>query len=53
MSLGIDSEDLLRYAAEEHNEEPRRHVIDSLLRYSRSFEIRPSSMIGSIESVTN
>lgn len=53
MSLGIDSEDLLRYAEEEYNEEPRRHVIDSLLRYSRSLEIRPSSMIGSIESVTN
>jgi hypothetical protein len=53
MSLGIDSEDLLRYAGEEHTDEPRKHVIDSLLRYSKSLEIRPSSMIGSIESVTN
>jgi hypothetical protein len=53
MNLGIDSEDLLRYSNEEHNEEPRQHVIDSLLRFSRSLEVKTSKMVGKIESVTN
>ena len=53
MNLGIDSEDLFRYGNEEYNEEPGQNVIDSLLRFSRSLEIRPSKMIGQIEAVTN
>ncbi len=53
MNLGIDSEDLLRFSNEEHNEEPRQHIIDNLLRFSRSLEIRPSKMVGQIESVKN
>ncbi len=53
MNLGIDSEDLFRYGNEEYNEEPSQNVIDNLLRFSRSLEIRPSKMVGQIESVTN
>jgi hypothetical protein len=53
MNLRIDSEDLLRYSTEEHSEEPRQHVIDTLLRFSRSLEIKTSKMVGKIESVTN
>ncbi|HET6993034.1 MAG TPA: hypothetical protein VFJ43_17000 [Bacteroidia bacterium] len=53
MNLRIDSEDLLRYSNEEHNEEPRQHVIDSLLRFSRSLEVKTSKMVGKIEAVTN
>jgi hypothetical protein len=53
MNLGINSEDLLHFANGEQQEEPRQHVIDSLLRFSRSLEIKPSKMVGKIESVTN
>jgi hypothetical protein len=53
MNLGINSEDLLHYANGEQQEEPGQHVIDSLLRYSRSLEVKPSKMVGFIESVTN
>jgi hypothetical protein len=53
MNLGIDSEDLFRYGNEEYNEEPGQHVIDNLLRFSKSLEVRSSKMIGQIESVTN
>ncbi|MBI3510086.1 MAG: hypothetical protein HY064_05445 [Bacteroidetes bacterium] len=58
MNLGIDSEDLLRYANEDPStssgpQEPRQHVIDALLRFSRSLEIKRSATIGTIEHVTN
>jgi hypothetical protein len=53
MNLGINSEDLLHFANGEEQEEPRQHVIDSLLRFSRSLEVKPSKLVGKIESVTN
>lgn len=53
MNLGIDSEDLFRFSNEEHNEEPRQHIIDNLLRFSRSLEVKSSKMVGKIESVKN
>ena len=53
MNLSIDSEDLFRFAEEEFSAEPRQHVIDTLLRYSRSLEIRPSSLAGQVEIVSN
>ncbi|MCX6311991.1 MAG: hypothetical protein NT084_10205 [Bacteroidetes bacterium] len=53
MNLGIDSEDLFRFSNEEHKEEPRQHIIDSLLRFSRSLEVKSSKMVGKIESVKN
>ena len=53
MNLGINSEDLLHYANGEQLEEPRQHVIDSLLRFSKSLEVKTSKMVGKIESVTN
>jgi predicted class III extradiol MEMO1 family dioxygenase len=53
MNLGINSEDLLHYANGEQQEEPRQHVIDNLLRFSKSLEVKNSSMVGKIENVTN
>ena len=53
INLNIDSEDLLRYGNEEPTLEPGKHVIDALLRFSRSLEIKRSTMVGTIESVAN
>jgi hypothetical protein len=53
LNFSISNEDLLRFAEEKFPEEPGQHVIDSLLRYSRSLEIKPSKLVGMIESVTN
>ncbi|CAN5428107.1 hypothetical protein BH11BAC1_BH11BAC1_29970 [soil metagenome] len=53
MNLGINSEDLLRYSNGEQLEEPRQHVIDNLLRFSKSLEVKSSEMIGKIETVSN
>lgn len=53
MNFSIDTNDLFRFAEENFSEEPGQHVVDSLLRFSRSLEVRPSSLIGQIESVSN
>ncbi|CAN5739480.1 hypothetical protein BH11BAC7_BH11BAC7_09990 [soil metagenome] len=53
MNLGINSEDLLHYASGETQDEPRQHVVESLLRFSRSLEVKTSKLVGKIESVTN
>ncbi|HEU4719579.1 MAG TPA: hypothetical protein VFU15_17165 [Bacteroidia bacterium] len=53
MEISINSEDLFRFAEDEFPEEPGKPVIDALLRFSRSFETRPSSMTGRIESIAN
>lgn len=53
MKLPIDSFELLRYVQENENEEPGTHVVDALLRYSRSLEIRPSEYVGQLEMVQN
>lgn len=53
MNFSIDSNDLFRFAEDNFSEEPGQQVIDSLLRYSRSLEIRPSTMVGTIENVNN
>ena len=53
MNLGINSEDLLHFASGEQQEEPGQYVIDILLRFSRSLEVKTSKMVGRIENVTN
>jgi hypothetical protein len=53
MDFSINSDELFQFAEQNLSAEPRQHVIDSILRFSRSLEIRPSSMIGKFESVTN
>jgi hypothetical protein len=53
LNFSMNSEDLLRFAEEEFQEEPRQHVIDTLLRFSRSLEIRSSASVGPIETVAN
>lgn len=53
MKLPIDSTELLRFAEDNASQEPGDHVITSLLRYSRSFEVRTSELLGQIETVYN
>ena len=50
---GIDNKNDVRFSEEKFNEEPRQHVIDALLRYSKSLEVRPSVLVGVIEEVKN
>jgi hypothetical protein len=53
MNLGINSEDLFHYASGEAQDEPRQHVVDNLLRFSKSLEVKSSKLVGKIENVTN
>ncbi|CAN5185305.1 hypothetical protein BH09BAC5_BH09BAC5_22340 [soil metagenome] len=53
MNLGLNSEDLLHFANGEQMEEPRQHIIDNLLRFSKSLEVKNSSMVGKIETISN
>jgi hypothetical protein len=53
LNLPIDSAELLSYAEENSNHEPGDHVIDSLLRFSRSFEVRNSELTGKVEFIFN
>jgi len=53
MDLSINSDELFRFAEENLPAEPRQHVIDTLLRFSRSLEIRPSVHVGQTETVNN
>lgn len=53
INLSVNSEDLLHYASGEQQDEPRQHIVDSLLRFSRSLEVKTSKLVGEIESVTN
>jgi hypothetical protein len=53
MKLPIDSSELLRFAQEHSNEEPGNHIIDNLLRYSKSLEIKESKLIGLVETIGN
>ncbi|GAB4136281.1 MAG: hypothetical protein Fur0041_10750 [Bacteroidia bacterium] len=49
----LESEDIINFAAGEFNEEPGQHVIDALLRYSRSLQVKKSASVGFIETVGN
>lgn len=53
MNFSINNEDLFRFAEEDFSDEPGQHVVDSLLRFSRSLEVRPSILVGQIETVKN
>lgn len=52
-NLPIDSAELLKYSEDNSSYEPGDHVIDSLLRFSRSFEVRNSEMLGKAEFIFN
>jgi len=51
--LSIKPEELMSFVQEDFKFEPSQHVVDAILRYSQSLEIRKSSYVGLIESVCN
>jgi hypothetical protein len=53
LNLPIDSAELLSYAEDNSNQEPGDHIIDSLLRFSRSYEVRNSELTGKVEFIFN
>lgn len=53
LMLQVESEDLFKMATNEGDNEPRQHVIDVLLRYSRSLDVNKSSYLGHIEQTNN
>ncbi|MCE2772951.1 MAG: hypothetical protein LW750_05885 [Bacteroidetes bacterium] len=53
LMLQVESEDLFKMATNEGDYEPPQHVIDVLLRYSRSLEVNKSSYLGNIEQINN
>lgn len=53
MKLPIDSAELLQFAEDNASQEPSDLLIASLLRYSKSFEVRSSELLGKIETVYN
>jgi hypothetical protein len=52
-SFPIDHADLLRYAENNAGEEPGDHVIETLLRFSKSLEVRNSEITGKTEFIYN
>lgn len=53
LMLQVESEDLFKLTTNEGDHEPRQHVTDALLRYSRSLEVNKSSYLGHIEQTNN
>lgn len=51
--LSVQADELMNYAQEEYQFEPSQGVVDSILRYSQSLEVRKSTYMGLIETVSN
>lgn len=51
--LSVQADELMNYAQEEYQFEPSQGVVDSILRYSQSLEVRKSKYTGLIETVSN
>lgn len=51
--LSVQADELMNYAQEEYQFEPSQGVVDSILRYSQSLEIRKSKFVGTVETVSN
>lgn len=49
----MDQAELLRYAEDNASEEPGDHVIEALLRFSKSLEVRNSEVTGKTEFIYN
>ncbi|MCA6362947.1 MAG: hypothetical protein IM638_07905 [Bacteroidetes bacterium] len=52
-SFPIDHAELLRYVENNAGEEPGDHVIEALLRFSKSLEVRNSEITGKTELIYN
>ena len=51
--LSVNPDEVMNYAAQELNQEPSQGVVDAILRYSQSLEIRKSKFVGTVETVSN
>ena len=51
--LSVKADELMSYAEEDFKYEASQGVIDRILRYSQSLEIRKSKVVGTVETVTN
>lgn len=51
--LSVQADELMSYAGEEFKYEASQGVIDAILRYSQSLEIRKSKLVGLVETVSN
>jgi hypothetical protein len=51
--LSVKPEELMNFVEEDFKFEPSQHIVDTILRYSQSLEIRKSSYTGLIENVCN
>lgn len=51
--LSVKPEELMSFVEGDFKFEPSQSVVDTILRYSQSLEIRKSSYVGFIESVCN
>lgn len=51
--LSVRPDELMSYAEEDFRYEPSQGVVDSILRYSQSLEVRKSKMVGVVETVAN
>lgn len=51
--LSVKPEELMNYAEEDFRYEPSKGVVDSILRYSQSLEVRKSKFVGTVETVAN
>jgi hypothetical protein len=51
--LSVQADELMNYAQDEFQFEPSQAVVDSILRYSQSLEIRKSKFVGAVETVAN
>ena len=51
--LNVKPEELISYVQEDYKFEAPKSIIDSILRYSKSLEVRKSKIVGNIETVSN
>jgi hypothetical protein len=51
--LNVKPEELISYVQEDYKFEASQSIIDSILRYSQSLDVRKSKMVGIIETVSN
>lgn len=51
--LSVKPDEVMNYVEEDFRFEPSQGVVDAILRYSQSLEVRKSKMVGVVETVSN
>ena len=51
--LSVKPDELMNYVQEDFGYEPSKGVVDSILRYSQSLDVRKSKFVGLVETVSN